>query len=115
MGAAASTEDVFQASEESKRALAAQYGEVLSATVAGAEYTEPGAGEMRGNTDFLIEVKTERGEPTVVVRWDTHTVLSAHACAGGLRVCWHVKQPQSLHCNLLLFCASACYAAETLS
>jgi|EP01046_Picozoa_sp_COSAG06_P048118 hypothetical protein len=68
MGAAGSTEDVFQASEETKRALAAQHGEILSCTVTGTEYVEPGAGEMRGSTEFLIEVKTERGEPTTVVR-----------------------------------------------
>ena len=68
MGAAASSEDVFAASEESKRALAAQYGEVLSATITGSEYVEAGAGEMRGSTEFVIAVKTERGEPTVVVR-----------------------------------------------
>jgi hypothetical protein len=77
MGAAGSTQEVFAATEESKRALAAKHGEILSATITRTEYVPPGAGEMRGNTDFLIEVKAERGEPTVVVRY---IYAATHIC-----------------------------------
>ena len=73
-----------QASEERKRALAAQYGEILSCTVSRTEFVEAGAGEMRGNTEFVMEVKTERGEPLTVRRRfpdfvELDAVLQPHA------------------------------------